>query len=231
MTSELLNIFQKYHLKRRFIKLKNIIFFRPDPTWIKEIKAIDTQFDRDSGFDSGGVVELKKLTISGTNKEFGHRHIAIRPNEFDAAFQALPFDVSGFTFIDIGSGKGRALILAARHSFKKIIGVEFAKELHLAAQANAKDFNSRITNLWMDATKYNFPAGPLVIYLYNPFGAFIMDQVAERASLATGPVFVMYLNAFEEKSWTNCGFSRIAHGPTFSILELNSTRPAQRKLN
>lgn len=222
MISRTIYLIQKYSFKEIFIRLKDTIFSKPDPAWIKEIIAIDTQFDNDSGFNSGGIVNLKKLTITGANKEFGHRYIAIRPDEFDAAFKALPINVSGFTFIDIGSGKGRALILAARHPFKQIIGVEFARELHMAAQANATRLNAPITNLWMDATQYSFPAGPLLIYLYNPFGAPIMDQVAKNASLASGPVFVMYLNAFQEKSWTDCGFTRIAQGPTFSILELTA---------
>jgi len=46
--------------------------------------------------------------------------------------QAMPIDLSKFTFIDLGAGKGRALLMASDYLFQKIIGVEFMPELHHA---------------------------------------------------------------------------------------------------
>src|SRR5689334_23652607 len=39
-------------------------------------------------------------------------------------------DLTLFTFVDIGSGKGRVLLMAAEYPFPHIIGVELLPELH-----------------------------------------------------------------------------------------------------
>jgi SAM-dependent methyltransferase len=218
MIAKTFRLVKKLGLKGTLLRVRDFLFPKPRPSWLVEIEAIDARFDLEKGLNTGGVVDLRNLTINGNNKVHGVRHVAVRPDEFDAAFKALPVDVSGYTFIDLGSGKGRALVLAAQHPFTTIIGVEFAKELHMAAQENIKGIDAPITTLWMDATRYEFPTGPLIVFLYNPFAAEIMSKVAERLQFAPGPVYVMYLNPFEEQSWIDHGFVRIAKGPTFSIL-------------
>jgi predicted RNA methylase len=40
------------------------------------------------------------------------------------------------TFVDIGSGKGRALIIAAEYAFKRIIGVEYSPSLATICRRN-----------------------------------------------------------------------------------------------
>ncbi len=49
-----------------------------------------------------------------------------------------------FTFIDLGSGKGRVLLMASEYPFQKIIGVEFMPELHRAAQKNIAGYSHAI---------------------------------------------------------------------------------------
>jgi hypothetical protein len=41
----------------------------------------------------------------------------------------LPKDLSDFTFVDIGSGKGSILFYACRYDFRRVLGVEFAENL------------------------------------------------------------------------------------------------------
>src|SRR3981081_102097 len=47
-------------------------------------------------------------------------------------------DFSQYTFIDVGSGKGRVLFVAAGDPFRKGIGVEVSNALHDDALANLK---------------------------------------------------------------------------------------------
>ena len=61
--------------------------------------------------------------------------------------QASPkIDFREFTFIDIGSGKGRALLMAADYPFRRILGIELLPDLHRVArreyQASTKAIRS-----------------------------------------------------------------------------------------
>ncbi len=78
-------------------------------------------------------------------------------------------DHSRFTFIDLGSGKGRILFLAAEYPYRRIQGVEFARELHSEAQENFRTFSTgagssgagKIESVCVDAGNFEFPKGNL----------------------------------------------------------------------
>src|SRR6478752_3089102 len=69
-------------------------------------------------------------------------YFATEPWLFEQIMQALPIDVSQFTFVDLGCGKGRVLLMASDYPFKRIIGVEFMPELHRAAQKNIVGYSN-----------------------------------------------------------------------------------------
>jgi SAM-dependent methyltransferase len=84
-------------------------------------------------------------------------------------------DFDHWTFIDIGSGLGRNLLLAAEHSFKRIIGIEISPFLHNKAVANIENYNQKaerrcnIEVLCMNALDYNFPETDTILYFWEPF--------------------------------------------------------------
>ena len=96
------------------------------------------------------------------------------PAVFREMLSSLPIDYRDFTFIDIGSGKGRTLLMASDFQFRRIIGVELLPELHHIAQENIRRYKSEnqksfaIESQWMDAREFAFPPDPLVLYLFNP---------------------------------------------------------------
>jgi len=108
-----------------------------------------------------------------------------------------------YTFIDLGSGKGRTLLIASEFPFRRIIGVEADPLLNEVAQSNLSTYrtgNQRckaISTLCADVRDFDFPLEPLVLYLFNPFTESVIRQLLEnlRASLAMTPrpVFVIYL--------------------------------------
>src|SRR5579864_7137056 len=59
-----------------------------------------------------------------------------------AVSQSVDSTLRDFTFIDLGSGKGRVLLMASDYPFKRIIGVEFMLELHRVAQKNIAGYSS-----------------------------------------------------------------------------------------
>ncbi len=101
-------------------------------------------------------------------------------------FAALPSDLTRYSFIDFGSGKGRAVILAAQRGFKEVVGVEFARTLHDAAVRNiaVAGVAGRARSILCDAREFVIPEGPCVLFFFNPFGQQIMEPVARDIALS-----------------------------------------------
>jgi SAM-dependent methyltransferase len=105
-------------------------------------------------------------------------------------------------FVDLGSGKGRILLMAAEFPFRRIEGVELSPDMHRIALNNIASLGPRASDIVarnMDATDYAFPSEPFVLYLFHPFHEAVMVQVLEnlRQSLRRTPRegYVLYLNA------------------------------------
>ena len=185
--------------------------FAPQPDWLKKKQAVDTHFDTAHGVETGGITELKRLELAGDARD-SVPHIASDPDEFHSAMGALGIDFKRFTFVDVGAGKGRALLLAAGYGFKRIIGVEFARELVEVAQRNIRA--ARITAptniVHADATKYELPEEPIVQFMYNPFGGNTMATVARRTRASFDknprPLHVVYVVPKELDTWVEAGF-------------------------
>jgi hypothetical protein len=129
-------------------------------------------------------------------------YFATEPWLFEQIMQAIPADFSQFTFIDLGSGKGRVLMMASDYPFQRIVGVEFMPDLHRAAQKNVASYSAdrqrckQIEIICMDGRDFQFPLEPLIVYLFNPFSEATFAQVLEnlRRSVeqAPRPVYIAY---------------------------------------
>lgn len=64
------------------------------------------------------------------------------PTLFHEILQSVPADPAGFTFIDLGSGKGRTLLMASDYPFRGILGVELLSELNQVATRNLQRYSS-----------------------------------------------------------------------------------------
>jgi hypothetical protein len=134
-----------------------------------------------------------------------------------------------FTFIDIGSGKGRALLMAADHPFRRILGIELLPELHRVAKANISKYKSdsqqcfAIDCLLGDACEFTFPPEPTVLYLFNPLPvsglAKLIANLERSLQEHPRPVFVLYHNPLLEPVLTGSGrLKKIAGTHQYSIL-------------
>jgi len=130
-----------------------------------------------------------------------------------ALIAKVPVPHREYTFVDMGSGKGRALLVAAEY-FRRVIGVEYNPEFHRQAEANVARYrgpaHAPIQLLCADAASFQFPAEPLVVYLFNPFGPEVLEpmlaNLRKAVERAGQPAFVAYFSPFCRTVFDRAGF-------------------------
>ncbi len=151
-------------------------------------RLIDGHFDPAFGTETRRVVEndAQKGVVS-PNLTRGIRYEPTRAIPFRRVLRAARVPTDG-GFVDLGCGKGRALILAVQCGFTRVTGVDYSPELCTIAEQNlaafrartGRSFRSRIVA--MDAADYAFTKEDAVVYLFNPFDAVVLAAVVARLS-------------------------------------------------
>lgn len=151
-------------------------------------------FDLKYGTDTSGIEPLWKFKIPSPNARFGVRYEATQVSELVHAIASLPENLKSFTFVDLGCGKGRAVMIASSLGFKDLIGVEFALELVEIAKSNlAKRKILNAIVLHADASDFRFPDSNIVVYLYNPFSQEVLKKVISNLKECFGKkLYVIY---------------------------------------
>lgn len=156
-------------------------------------------FDWTRGVQTSGYEKVRSLTLAGSEKS-GFNYLPTRPARAREVLRSLPLsDFSQYSFLDLGSGKGRMLFLAAEFPFRRVAGIEFAAELHDCATRNIARYRRirskcrDIQSVHVDAAEYQFPDGNLVVYLFNPFGPPVLEKVMSnlKKSLDASPRHVI----------------------------------------
>jgi SAM-dependent methyltransferase len=197
----------------------------------------DAAFDGAHGVDTGGIVTLDRLEVPSDNRELGVVYWASGPDDFRRALSAVDVHHEDYVFVDFGSGKGRALLLASEWPFQKIIGIEFSPDLHRIAEQNVRNFQSdrqrcrNIEPVCADATSYALPSVPLVCYFFNPFQAPIMERVIASIQRSHAehprPIVVLYYNPQLDALWAAAPFIRKVHaGENFCIYQTPEVVPS-----
>jgi SAM-dependent methyltransferase len=151
----------------------------------------------------------------------GRMYQPIEADLFREVIGGLGIDYRQFTFIDLGSGKGRALLLASEFPFHHIIGVELLPELHAIAQENVGKYQAgaqrqRIELLCGDARQFCFPLEPLLVFLFDPFPEHVLEQVVvnldESWRQSGCAVMIVYLNPISEHVLSNTNWLQRLRG-------------------
>ncbi len=144
---------------------------------ISEKRGIEQR--RKSPLKSEGVPEADVARGNGVYRPLSE-------SVFRASLAALQVDVSKYTFVDIGSGKGKVLFMAAEHGFERIVGIEYAAGLHATAVRNIASYRSKrqkykaIEAVHADALSYKLPEGPLVLFTFNALSRETMRHLLEK---------------------------------------------------
>ncbi len=194
----------------------------------------------DVDYDWEFRVDTTSATVGWRDRLLGIFHSPYQPTEpalfhemLASLVQASPLssakiDFSRFTFIDIGSGKGRALLMAADYPFRRILGIELLPELHHVAKQNISKYKSdsqqcfAIECLLGDANEWALPPEPTVLYLFNPLPESglvkMIGDLEQSLRQYPRPMFVLYHNPLLEHVLTRNGvFRRIVGTHQYSI--------------
>ena len=99
----------------------------------------------DADYDWDYRVDTTSANVGWRARLIGFFNSAYQPIEaeiFREMMNRLAIDFSRLTFIDIGSGKGRALLLASEYPFRRIIGIELLPDLNRIAQENIRAYSA-----------------------------------------------------------------------------------------
>ncbi|MGA7931608.1 MAG: class I SAM-dependent methyltransferase [Candidatus Sulfotelmatobacter sp.] len=166
-----------------------------------------SEFDRAYGVDTdgrfGGWTYLSDLDINSANWIDGHDYLPIEPDRFKRVLESFDIAFEGLTFIDFGSGKGRALLMASEYPFRQIIGLEFSPELHRIAEGNITRYFSptqkcrKIRSQNVDFTNFTLPPEASVLFFFDPCRGRVLADVTAgiaRSLLACPrPLYVAYV--------------------------------------
>lgn len=185
----------------------------------------------DAEYDWDYRVDTTSATVGWRERLIGQFHSAYQPTEpalFKEMMATLKIDFQEFTFIDIGSGKGRVLLMAADYPFRRILGIELLPALHRVAQENLSAYKSdsqhcfALETVCGDAREFIFPAEPILLYLFNPLPEAALIEVMANLdhSLRQFPrvVYLLYHNPLLEHVLAkHPAFNKIAGTPLHSL--------------
>lgn len=163
----------------------------------------DLLFDFKYGVETINTVMLDELEINSPNKAHGRYYEGTNVYVFKKMFSLVEIDASNSCFIDFGSGKGKAMLLAAEKKFRKVIGVEFSGELIDICRRNLEIFKRKTKSktefdiIHADAAEYDIPDDANLLYFANPFDemliAKVIDNILESLEKRPREIVVMHL--------------------------------------
>lgn len=163
---------------------------------------LDLGFDWRYGTETRSVVLRTDMEPELENRDRAVSYQPTKERPFLHLMHRLPLP-PGSTFVDVGCGKGRVLLLAAQlSSLARVVGVEFSPKLCAQARGNIQVFRASgklrapIEVIQADAAKRVPDPSENVFFLYNPFDAAILRLFLDRLreSLAAHPrqVWILY---------------------------------------
>ncbi|MGB8261229.1 MAG: class I SAM-dependent methyltransferase [Terracidiphilus sp.] len=185
-------------------------------------------FDLAFGTRTSGLVAGRHLKTGHPHSRHATAYYGVAPSVFHALLarwrRTRPAEpIEEFTFLDIGAGMGRAVLLASEMDFRAVRGVELhptlasiaRRNLRLWRQADRERSPARIH--CRDAVELPLPKGPVLAFLFNPFGATVMRRLlaAWRAQLIREPrpLDILYVNNEQEGVLESArGFHRLFLG-------------------
>jgi len=172
-------------------------------------------FDAAHGVETGGLIPAGDLVTGHTSDEHVTAYYGVAPSILRELVNlwldtAPAYAIGQYNFVDIGAGKGRAILVASELGFRQVVGVELNPAIADVAQRNvdhwvasraADETAARIAPIRLleqDALEFAFPPGPAVVFLFHPFEAPLMRSLLKRLETQfakrPGDLDILYVN-------------------------------------
>ncbi len=187
-------------------------------------------FDMQHQVDTSGLVPASHLITGHPHDEHVTAYYGVAPSILRSLIDrwlnetkpAAPIDRT--TFIDIGAGKGRAMLIASQAPFREVLGVELNPALAVLAQKNIDHWTrhephlSSIRLLQEDATAFTFPPGACLIFMFHPFEAPVLRRflrsIETQFARRPNKLDILYVNAECAATFDrHPAFTRLWEGP------------------
>jgi hypothetical protein len=190
-------------------------------------------FDLAHGVDTSGLYYADRLPSGHAHDRYSEGYYATAPSLFHGAMRlwmgTLPPAAEGprdqgnegtrkptnrpgaaariedYTFVDLGSGKGRVVMMASEYPFRAVRGIELNAGLVRRARRNLRRWMRGGRGVCRDVRVepgdvlgLDLPEGPVVLFLFNSFGAEVVGPLMEELAGAVrgrrAPVDLVYVH-------------------------------------
>ena len=178
--------------------------FKARLAWWKK-RGTGAVFDAIHGVDTRVGVPADKLQIISGNRDKGIDYDTCPWSTLRQSMRLASLHAEGFTFVDMGCGKGKVLLSAMAMPFTRIVGVEYSAYLCRVAETNIASARllrrscSSVDIVCSDAVQYRISDEPIIFFFQNPFNYEIMEVVLDNILTsyvnASRPIYLLFFRA------------------------------------
>ena len=164
-------------------------------------------FDREHGVDTSGLYYADRLPSGHAHDRHSEGYYATAPSLFHGAMSLwmssleAGAEVEEYAFIDLGSGKGRVVLMASGYPFRAVRGIELSGAMHKVARRNLRRWKRAGRAVCRDVEvrrgdvlEVEIPAEPVVLFLFNSFTDKVLGPLMGRIGERRGPVDLIYVH-------------------------------------
>lgn len=198
-------------------------------------------FDAAHGVETSGLIPADELRTGHPHDAEVTAYYGVAPSILRSLIErwlasSPSHSIEKVTFIDIGAGKGRGLLIASEYPFLQVLGIELNPALAALAQKNVthwvetQEYLAPVTLIEQDATEFYFPAGPCLLFLFHPFESAVLYKLIRRIETQfakrPGTVDMIYVNCEcralldGHPAFTRLFFGPVAMSPEDHIADL-----------
>ena len=150
----------------------------------RRVEHANRAFDHTWGTDTSVAVGVDDLDVDDADRADANAYECMHAGTLLRMLCGLGVELGDYEFVDLGSGKGKAVLVASTLPFDTVTGVELSNRLHRAAEENIERFETLggrragvARSLCENAARFRSTHSDMVVFMMNPFGAGVMHEV------------------------------------------------------
>jgi predicted RNA methylase len=201
-----------------YIRYYRYMAFNWNPLLAGFLTFYEIRGDRKLGISTSGVEKLKSESEKESRFAYNIIHVATNYSILEKLIREINRYDHNKTFLDMGSGNGRTMAVAASCGFQRILGVELSKKLCDNAAKVRSVVEQKFKNVSLeiingDAFFYSVPDSVMTFFFANPFGDNVMSAVIVKMleSYRRNPrtLRVLYIHPHCKELFLEAGFKEI----------------------